>query len=833
MGDNTALTTLALHGNEGLTRTTATLNLTTPGVYVLGNSALENIDIADSYFDHIGQDHSLQGLTAVKKLKANNNRFVTFTNSNYDITDSYGNSRVKSIVSGKPSLEDLTGLEELDLRHNLLADSVHLWRNTALKRLDLSHNQQLSDLPESDAAKQDKRKEKAAQILKYGDHYVNASGNNVSKSIGTAVTVTDAIMANNKNRANGYPFELRDCDLRDTVGIYHLDLNFNRELEYVNVANTALRNTASDYTYMVPGWESDGSYAHGKSVPHSFIWMQPATKVKVVHIDNTNLQSNGFMYYPELDTLTQAGMYGDCEFMGGSINMSGTVRKWTGQTISLVSGKLKAVTTYVGGDGKTWDGKNPYDNPIRYWDVRYSSYDSIGTNAGVNLERIYADGNPIATFNVSPNKKIIDAYARACSVATVVDAHDLPSIVTLDLSTIDETAMAVKHIFAGNDPSLPQITNLAGLADLELLYLYNDQLMGRTGKIAVGDNKKLQSLWVSNCDLSSLNLEQNSRLDSLRCYDNLPLDELVVTHNTALRYLDVARCAVERLNLGSNSALNYLDCSNDASTGHNLLVDLDLTANNAITTVHADRNDLHAITGLASKTSLATLTFAHNHVNAIDLSGCSALTASSVDASDNGRTIEAECASVKTSVAASGKLYYFQLDSSSPDMLAGGSATFIGGKTSTTSTAHHRLEAGAIRELGSDNFTVGNIDVWTGNAWPYVPASNNAPRHARPDTDALDGSQIKGSIVVLDEDNRQATYTYNTGNDAVGAVEFYLNWSAPGVVTAINAIDADREVASVTYYNPAGMAAGEPHDGVNIVVTTYTDGSRTTTKVVY
>ena len=50
--------------------------------------------------------------------------------------------------------------------------------------------------------------------------------------------------------------------------------------------------------------------------------------------------------------------------------------------------------------------------------------------------------------------------------------------------------------------------------------------------------------------------------------------------------------------------------------------------------------------------------------------------------------------------------------------------------------------------------------------------------------------------------------------------------------TAVEELDANKTVASVAYYNLAGQQSAQPMDGVNIVVTTYTDGSTTTAKVI-
>ena len=51
-------------------------------------------------------------------------------------------------------------------------------------------------------------------------------------------------------------------------------------------------------------------------------------------------------------------------------------------------------------------------------------------------------------------------------------------------------------------------------------------------------------------------------------------------------------------------------------------------------------------------------------------------------------------------------------------------------------------------------------------------------------------------------------------------------------VTAIYTVGMSKEVKSVKYYNPAGIESSKPFQGVNIVVTRYSDGSVTTTKVV-
>ena len=51
-------------------------------------------------------------------------------------------------------------------------------------------------------------------------------------------------------------------------------------------------------------------------------------------------------------------------------------------------------------------------------------------------------------------------------------------------------------------------------------------------------------------------------------------------------------------------------------------------------------------------------------------------------------------------------------------------------------------------------------------------------------------------------------------------------------VTGVNSLNAGKAVAGVKYYNVAGQAADKAFQGVNIVVTTYTDGTTSTVKVI-
>ena len=65
--------------------------------------------------------------------------------------------------------------------------------------------------------------------------------------------------------------------------------------------------------------------------------------------------------------------------------------------------------------------------------------------------------------------------------------------------------------------------------------------------------------------------------------------------------------------------------------------------------------------------------------------------------------------------------------------------------------------------------------------------------------------------------------------------ETYLAGDATGMIndnlTGVEQLTADKEVAAIRYINVAGQESDTPFDGMNIVVTTYTDGTISTVKV--
>ena len=99
-----------------------------------------------------------------------------------------------------------------------------------------------------------------------------------------------------------------------------------------------------------------------------------------------------------------------------------------------------------------------------------------------------------------------------------------------------------------------------------------------------------------------------------------------------------------------------------------------------------------------------------------------------------------------------------------------------------------------------------------------------------------------GNVMTRDEDgnyyslDHTKVYTVYAGGKARGSFTFENIYSDIDLLinnlTAVEEISNAKTVANVSYFNLAGQESAQPVDGVNIVVTTYTDGTRTTAKVI-
>ena len=71
----------------------------------------------------------------------------------------------------------------------------------------------------------------------------------------------------------------------------------------------------------------------------------------------------------------------------------------------------------------------------------------------------------------------------------------------------------------------------------------------------------------------------------------------------------------------------------------------------------------------------------------------------------------------------------------------------------------------------------------------------------------------------------------NIENASTKFVVYPLDLDANKVATGVNDVNSAKEVKGVSYFNMMGVESAQPFDGVNIMVTTYTDGTSSAAKV--
>lgn len=614
LGNSPSLTEIELHENPLLTQTSPDGVIESDnGLYIRGLSNLKVLNIENSSFNKLGQQNSLEGVTGLTKLQARHNEFTTFTNGVYAL-DVAGNANYRIPDPTESSLEHLTALEYLDLAYNNLQDSVHLYRNVALKHLDVSHNNEIHGVfdgtidPNDAAAVEAMKVKKGYNFMKYGRVYGKDPNNPNAKPM-PGWNPSDAEWTagyTNLQAQRERPFDLRIEDLNDTTGLYHLDLGKNVNLEWLDISYTNIHNTSAGPTHMNPGWMdkdwvTDMGTFMGKPSPnttthraysswHTFVYFIPCSNLKVIHADHNNMRSLGIRYFPELDTLTCSYMYGDSEIMR-DFSGSGDLRYNMGNTgVSTTIKKFDYVnwnkldkdgypTIVLIGPNNTEASTDVYPNKLRYWDLSYSGFNEVRLYPGAAspdlpyLEYVNVSGNPL-NFQVHPNSDVSNynsldvtycpnirtVLAENCADLPVVRAHNRTKLDTLYLSNDAN----LKTLYVQNDPVLK--TNFQGLSTLtglETLFGYNNTQW--RNDITFASNNALKNLWISNIGASQLNVAANTALEKLRAYDN-SLRTLDLSNNTALAWLDVARNKLREIDLSGNTKLQFFNISNGSDT---------------------------------------------------------------------------------------------------------------------------------------------------------------------------------------------------------------------------------------------------------------------------
>ena len=417
-----------------------------------------------------------------------------------------------------------------------------------------------------------------------------------------------------------------------------------------------------------------------------------------------------------------------------------------------------------------------------------------------------------ANFNDANNPGYLKAsasYFRYLSMSNVANGENITNLKGIEYFT------GLWEIYWGNG----QLTSLDVTNNTQLRYLNcsGNQLT----ELDVTKNTALKTLDCCLNQLTELDVTKNTALIGLECKMN-QLTELDVTKNTALKGLGCGGNQLTELDVTNNTALESLSCWT------NQLTELDLTNNTALENLSCFENKLSEL-DVTHNTKLTWLTCYNNQITTLDLSQnplitnlmCRSNKLTSLDLSNLSNLSSCYIYGQKVAIGpvnmigVGGKNYFYvSLEES------------IEGQPSFIDMVH------ILEGTTSETFVPFDLSrvSWTDGCEVFHGTKQGAPRRAAI-SDGLRPDVIQGDVLLLNPLSKDFRYQYDTNNANAGTMEVMVSWDPSEIVTAIDDVQTDAAPVSVRYLNAAGMSANEPWQGVNIVVTTMSDGSQTVTKV--
>ncbi|UMB53140.1 gliding motility-associated C-terminal domain-containing protein [Lutibacter sp. A64] len=238
-----------------------------------------------------------------------------------------------------------------------------------------------------------------------------------------------------------------------------------------------------------------------------------------------------------------------------------------------------------------------------------------------DLTCIKVDNTAFANNNWSSLKDATARYSENCDTTVILDVNF-------------EQALITKGFDSGSPDGTVPTDNISGIATLSI---EDKEISDLTG---IEDFVSLTSLSVSNNNLTSLDLSNNTALTELDCSYN-DLTSLDVTQNSALidlncSYNDLTALNLEGntnldiLNISVNNLINGLDVSKNTaltqlSINFSNLASLDVTKNIALELLYIPQNNLTSL-DVSQNTALTRLECFKNNLTSLDVSNNTALT---------------------------------------------------------------------------------------------------------------------------------------------------------------------------------------------------------------
>ena len=520
---------------------------------------------------------------------------------------------------------------------------------------------------------------------------------------------------------------------------------------------------------------------------------------------------------------------------------------------------------------------------------------SIDLSNNTKLQSINISGAEALATLTLPETETLTKVSVTGSVLEALDVTHNPNLETLyiqknQLGEIDlsqNTALKSLYIQGGNIAEIDLSQNTA----LESLNLDNLKLSA----VDITPLQRLQTLVVYNMtEITAIDLTQNPALVTVQL-NNLGITAIDVTKNPELFKLIIQGCKslTGDVDLSQNTKINEFELiGNQTSQANKAIVVkglngtkslsqirtayinfegnlLDLTGDTNLTTASLISCHIYELL-VKGCTNLTNMNLTGNSLSAIDLEGVNNITVLNSPAETNN------CGHlgvrvVRPEVSFDGWTYriYLRLgDQAYMDekLLVDRLIEPYTGASWNSKTGvkfNYEWDKGERHtdfDVNRATFVEGDYaDAIGPNSYPMLVHGTQA-------FNATESSSVKGDILLLDEileaDVPMTTgsnphpkaftipvhYTYQTnypGESAVingtDYVETIQQWPmtvnaqiilTKDVVTAVKEVKSEAQVASVTYYNIVGMSSDKPFSGINVVVTRYTDGTATTSKVI-
>ena len=520
---------------------------------------------------------------------------------------------------------------------------------------------------------------------------------------------------------------------------------------------------------------------------------------------------------------------------------------------------------------------------------------SIDLSNNTKLQSINISGADVLATLTLPETETLTKVSVTGSVLEALDVTHNPNLETLyiqknQLGEIDlsqNTVLKSLYIKGGNIAEIDLSQNTA----LESLTLDNLKLSA----VDITPLQQLQTLVVYDMpDITAINLTQNPALVTVQL-KNLGITAIDVTQNPELFKLIIQGCKslTGDVDLSQNTKINEFELiGNQTSPANKAIVVKGLNGTKSLSQIrtayiHFEGNllDLTGDTNLTTAsliscniyellvkgcTNLTKMNLTGNSLSAIDLEGVNNITdLNSPDMDNNCGFLGVRV--IRPEVSFDGWTYriYLRLGDEAylkEKLLVDRLIEPYTGASWNSNTGvkfNYEWDKGERHtdfDVNRATFVEGDYaDAIGPNSYPMVVHGTQA-------FNATESSSVKGDILLLDEileaDVPMTTgsnphpasilipvhYTYQTnypGESAVingtDYVETIQQWPmtvnaqiilTKDVVTAVKEVKSEAQVASVTYYNIVGMSSDKPFSGINVVVTHYTDGTATTSKVI-